>query len=102
MTRATPHAAQDVLRRRPPDGLQAEEGRRVQVPLNAAVRADSSPSRIDRNPPVDADDIPSRGSEGFEESGRARSEVDARDSRLTDFLEEAAREREHVCIVIPG
>ena len=55
--------------RRPADGVQdplrrgrdplerAEQQRRIEIPLHAAVRADDLPPALDRDAPVEADDV---------------------------------------------
>src|SRR5438552_4560482 len=102
MAGAVSDTLQHIRRRRSPYVRWTEECRRIQVPLNSAVFADVPPGLIDRDSPVDADDVPSRGGKGFEESGRPRAEMDAWDSRLTDFTKETACERGHVRFIIPG
>src|SRR3989442_5548704 len=57
---------------------------------------------MDENALARANDAPSRRGKGFEKSGCARAEMDARDSRLADFVKEAARERRHTLIIFAG
>src|SRR2546428_13959273 len=59
------------------------------------------PRRIDGDPPIDADDVPSSRREGLEEPRGPGTEMDGRDPRLADFIEQAARERGNTRVVVP-
>src|SRR3989442_12549130 len=94
-------SAQDVLRGGRPCIGRSEEGCGVEIPLDALITANPPPRRIDRDPPIDADDVPSSRREGFEEPRGPGTEMDARDPRLADFIEQAPRERGNTRVVVP-
>src|SRR3989442_5506230 len=79
----------------------SREACRVEIPLDALIIANPPPRRIDRDPPIDADDVPSSRREGLEEPRGPGTEMDARDPRLADFIEQAARERSNTRVVGP-
>src|SRR5207245_4561761 len=94
-------SAQDVLRGRPPCIERSEERCRVEIPRDALIVANPPPGRVDGDPPIDADDVPSSRREGFEEPPGPGAEMDARDPRLADLIEQAARERGNTRVVVP-
>src|SRR5947209_172825 len=94
-------SAQDVLRGGPPCIGRSKEGCRVEIPLDALIIANPPPCRVDRDPPIDADHVPSSRREGFEDPRGPGAERDARAPRLADFIEQAARERGHARVVVP-
>src|SRR4051812_31376158 len=56
----------------------AEEKRRVEVPLYAALRSDDLPAAVDRDPPVETDDVTAGHGHRGQEMGGSRPEVDRR------------------------
>ena len=55
-----------------------EEQRRIEVPLDAAVRPDPLPALAERDPPVEADDVAAGRRHRLEQVRRAGAEVDRR------------------------
>src|SRR6266508_2968579 len=58
----------------PLPGAEQEGG--IEIPLDGAVRADDLPAALDRDPPVEADDVAADGGHVAEEMERAGAEVD--------------------------
>src|SRR5437667_1905189 len=99
MARAPRGAAQNVRRRGPPDLGTADEGRRIQIPLDPVFRSDPLPRGVDRNAPVDPDQVSSRRGERLQEIGRAGPKVNEWDAGLSDLIEEFPAVWEYVRLV---
>ena len=70
-----------------------EHHARIEVALDGAV-ADPAPGLVERQPPVDADDVRPGAGHGLEEVGGRGPEVDGRHPGLRHRLEDAAAVRE--------
>ena len=57
---------------------RAEQDGRVEVPLDAALRADGEPALVERDAPVEADRVAARGGHRAEQVRRPGAEVDRR------------------------
>src|SRR5207247_266737 len=69
------------------------------VPLDPVFWSNPLPRGVDRNAPVDADQVSSRRGEGFQEIGRAGPKVNERDAGLSDLIEKLPAVREYVRLV---
>ena len=68
---------------------RAEQRRRIEVALHAAVVADDGPAVVERDPPVEADHVAAGGGHRGQQRRGARAEVDRRHAGLAS----AARTR---------
>src|SRR5512139_1233094 len=76
MTRATSGALQDIANLPAKLGHWGEESSRVQVPLHGDVCANSLPTLIQRNAPVQSNDCPTRLAHLRQQGGSPRAKVD--------------------------
>ena len=91
VTRPAADAREDVVGLLEHPRRRAEQQRRIEIALDAAVGADARPRLVDRDAPVGADDVAARLAQLFEDRRRAGAEVNRRDAR-------ADRRRRCVCV----
>src|ERR1044072_4814296 len=90
---------QDVLYESRALGGRGEERRRVEVALDR-LRSDASPPAVERDAPVDADHVTTRGGEVFQKGRRAGAEVNQRNAGGAGQRQRAGGVRLHVRAII--
>ena len=79
---------------------RSEQQRRIQIALNAAVVAQIAPRFVERLPPVDADDVAARLGDLGQDCRRADAEMDERDARVGERVEDPLRVRQRELAVV--
>src|SRR5882672_2566399 len=77
-----------------------EQRRRLEIALDRATPPHAGPSGVQRNPPVDADDVAARCGEILQERGGAGTEVNERNVRGARERQRLAAVRLHVGAVV--
>ena len=81
-------------------GKRSEQHRRIQIALHRRPVADVHPGLVDVDAPVDAHHVAAGGVQLAEKARRAGAEVDHRNARRANALDQRARIRRHVANVI--
>src|SRR5712691_2354828 len=68
----------------------AEQNGRVEIALHAALESDAAPTMVERDAPVQRDDVRTSLRDRFEQARRAGTEVDSRRARRRERLEDRA------------
>src|SRR5437868_2324500 len=93
-------AAQYVVRGREQAAAWPEEADGIEVPLDRPVVPDDVPRLVERRAPVDADDVAARFRHVGEDRARVDAEVNRRDTRAGERLEDAPRVRQRELPVV--
>ena len=72
---------------------RSQQHRRIHVALDAAIKTDAGPTTVQRNAPVERDDVGARQCNRLEQPGSVGAEVDGGHAERRELFEDGARVR---------